>query len=137
MMAAGETHGSVTGYFREREEVSALYTCLTCSLARRRTELAVLLRDAGLSAEEMETLREGYSVAVSEIVSGDVEGAVLNSLEPGRRQEVLTAWQLLFDRNNNYLAWFMRATREEAGPVEDGVPGAETEPVDEVSEAVR
>ena len=57
MMETGEAHGSVTGYFREREEVSALYTCLTCSLARRRTELAVLLRDAGLTKEEMETLR--------------------------------------------------------------------------------
>jgi hypothetical protein len=134
MMAAGETHGSVTGYFREREEVSALYVSLP---SFPMTKIAVLLRDAGLTEGEMELLVKEYRGALSDIVGGQVVVMVLNSLDPGLRQVVLRRWQLLFDRNRRYLAWFMRATSREAGSVKDGVPGSGTEPVDEVSEAVR
>jgi hypothetical protein len=136
MMATGETHGSVTGYFRDREEVSALYVSLP---AFPMTKIAVLLRDAGLTERELELLVKEYKGAMADIVGGTVVVMVLNSLEPGLRQVVLKTWQLLFDRNRRYLAWFMRATREEAdaGGAQDGVPGAGPEPVDEVSEAVR
>jgi hypothetical protein len=140
MMETGEAHGSVTGYFREREEVSALYASLPASPSDGQgvTKIAVLLRDAGLADGELELLVKDYKGAVADIVGGTVAVMVLNSLDPGLRQVVLKTWQLLFDRNRRYLAWFMRATREEADAgAKDGVPGSEPEPVDEVSEALR
>jgi hypothetical protein len=143
MMTTGETHGSVSGYFRAREEVSALYVSLPSSPSDDRgvMKVAVLLRDAGLAEGELELLVRDYRQAVSDIVDGKVIVMVLNAMDPGLRQVVLKKWQLLVDRNRRYLAWFMRATREEAGaghgPANGEFPPAETEEMNEVSEALR
>jgi hypothetical protein len=101
---------SVVGYFRNKEEVSALYVA---SRSNGEVSFALLLKDAGLFGSNLEHLRTEYFSAVESIISGPLSIVFLNTAPPPEKYWILSTWDLLLDRNRSYRCWFAEETANE------------------------
>jgi hypothetical protein len=110
MKERGTIGHSVVGYFRSKEEVSALYVA---SRSSGEVSFALLLKDARLFGRSLEHLRAEYFSAVKSIISGPLNIVFLNTAPPSERYWILSTWDLLLDRNRNYRCWFAEASTNE------------------------
>jgi hypothetical protein len=110
MKERGTIGHSVVGYFRNREEVSALYAA---SRSSGEVSFALLLKDAHLFGRNFEHLRAEYSSAVKRIISGPLNIVFLNTAPLSERYWILSTWDLLLDRNRSYRCWFTEASTNE------------------------
>jgi hypothetical protein len=110
MREGGMIGDSVVGYFRNKEEVSALYAA---SRSRGEVSLALLLKDVSLFGRNLEHLRAEYSSALKSIISGPLNIVFLNTASPSERYRILSTWDLLLDRNRSYRRWFAKESTNE------------------------
>jgi hypothetical protein len=110
MKERGTIGHSVVGYFRSKEEVSALYVA---SRSSGEVSFALLLKDARLFGRSLEHLRAEYFSAVKSIISGPLNIVFLNTAPLSEKYWILSTWDLLLDRNRNYRCWFAEASTNE------------------------
>jgi uncharacterized protein len=100
----------IVHYFRERDEVIALYL-FGSSAAKRKTresdiDIAVLIDDSGSEKKYLERCRKEYYEASPGFSLGPVDIVILNTAPPFLKYQVLKKGRILFDRGKKLRVRF-------------------------------
>ena len=107
----------IINFFKERDEVSALY--LFGSAARDRAtdesdiDIAVLIGRAGLTKKDIERFRTKYYEASPHFSLRRVDIVILNTAPTFLKYQVIKTGKILFDRNRNLRVQFTERTINE------------------------
>ncbi len=101
-------------YFRDRDEVSALYLFGSSAKGKRTKEsdidIAALIDESGLKQKNIERFRKEYYDASPGFSLGLVDIVILNTAPTFLKYQVIKTGKLLFDRNRKLRVGFTERT---------------------------
>lgn len=104
----------IVHYFRDRDEVSALYLFGSSAKGKRTQEsdidIAVLIDESGLKQKNIERFRKEYYDVSPGFSLGLVDIVILNTAPTFLKYHVIKTGKILFDRNRKLRVGFTERT---------------------------
>jgi uncharacterized protein len=100
----------IVHYFRERDEVAALYLFGSSAKKRKTKEsdidIAVLIDESGVKKTDLERFKKEYYKASPGFSLGPVDIVILNTAPPFLKYQVLKKGRILFEKERNLRVRF-------------------------------